>query len=208
MAKDSGKKEPKARRGVSRRRFLGTVGTGTVGVAVLGGRPATGAAEQIAPAGDLTPLTLVVNGKKRRTFVEPRWTLLYVLRDVFGMTGTKPGCERGECGACTILIDGQARYACMILALEVEGREITTIEGMMLGEQPGPVQQAFIEEDGFQCGFCTPGQVMAAESLLRQKPDPSIDEIREGMSGNLCRCGAYKHIFKAVQRGASLRQKS
>ena len=105
--------------------------------------------------------------------VEARWSLLYVLRDRLGLTGTKVGCERGECGACTVLIDGKARYACMTLAVEADGHEITTVEGLMKGEELGTTQQAFAEEDAFQCGYCTPGQVMAAESLLRANPSPT-----------------------------------
>jgi xanthine dehydrogenase YagT iron-sulfur-binding subunit len=122
------------------------------------------------------------------------------------MTGTKLGCERGECGACTVLIDGIARYSCLTLALEAEGKQITTIEGLLEGSKLGPVQQAFVEHDAFQCGYCTPGQVMAAEGLLRKIPHPDIEQIREGMSGNLCRCGAYQHIFRAVQKAAELRK--
>jgi xanthine dehydrogenase YagT iron-sulfur-binding subunit len=151
-------------------------------------------------------LALKVNGRLLKALVEPRETLLDVLREKFGMTGTKPGCERGECGSCTVLIDGVPRYACMTLALEAVGREITTIEGLMKGETLGTVQKAFLEEDAMQCGYCTPGQVMAAEGLLRANPNPSIDEIRLGMSGNLCRCGTYGHIFKAVKRAAEARR--
>jgi xanthine dehydrogenase YagT iron-sulfur-binding subunit len=149
---------------------------------------------------------LQVNGREHRVRVEPGHTLLDVLRDQLGLTGTKPGCERGECGACTVLIDNAPRYACLTLALEAEGRPITTIEGLMDGEDLGPVQRAFAEEDGFQCGFCTPGQVMAAEGLLRASPAPDLDGIRQGMSGNLCRCGAYPHIVRAVRRAAELRR--
>jgi len=138
--------------------------------------------------------------------VEARWSLLYVLRDHLGLTGTKVGCERGECGACTVLIDGKARYACMTLAVEADGHEVTTVEGLMTGEELGPTQQAFAEEDAFQCGYCTPGQVMAAESLLRANPSPNIDQIRQGMSGNICRCGTYAHIFKAVAKAADLKR--
>jgi xanthine dehydrogenase YagT iron-sulfur-binding subunit len=122
------------------------------------------------------------------------------------MTGTKLGCERGECGACTVLIDGIARYSCLTLALEAEGKQITTIEGLLEGTKLGPVQQAFVEHDAFQCGYCTPGQVMATEGLLRKNPNPDIEQIREGISGNLCRCGAYQHIFRAVQKAGELRK--
>ncbi len=158
------------------------------------------------PADDAAKVTLLVNGRRRRLLVEPRWTLLFVLREKLGLTGTKVGCERGECGACTVLIDGVPRYACMTLALEAVGHEITTLEGLMRGEELGPVQQAFLVEDGLQCGYCTPGQMMAAEGLLRANPAPTLEEIRLGMSGNLCRCGAYAHIFKAVQKASELKK--
>jgi xanthine dehydrogenase YagT iron-sulfur-binding subunit len=155
---------------------------------------------------ELVRVVLNVNGERHILMVEPRWTLLHVLRDRLGLTGTKPGCERGECGACTVLIDGVARYSCQTLALEAAGTQITTIEGLMRGDQLGPVQEAFRQEDAFQCGYCTPGQVMNAEGLLRKIPNPTIEQIREGMSGNLCRCGAYAHIFRAVERAAELKR--
>ena len=124
------------------------------------------------------------------------------------MTATKPGCERGECGACTVLIDGVARYACLTLAAEAEGHDVTTLEGLTKGEEPGTVQRAFMEEDGLQCGYCTPGQVVSAEGLLRARPDPTTDEIRTAMSGNLCRCGAYVHIVRAVKKASVLRKEA
>ena len=161
----------------------------------------------VLPAEKLSKITLMINGRRQRLVVEPRWSLLYVLRERLGLTGTKVGCERGECGACTVLIDGIPRYACMTLAVEAQGASITTLEGLMNGDELGPVQQAFLEEDAFQCGYCTPGQIMAAEGLLRTNPRPSLDEIRRGMSGNLCRCGAYAHIFKAVSKAANLKGK-
>jgi len=189
--------------GMSRRNFLGTVGAGALGATI--GRPVPRASGQEA-SGGLPQVKIMVNGRVHHLRVEPRWTLLYVLRDKLGLTGTKPGCERGECGSCTVLIDGITRYSCLTLALEADGKEVTTVEGLLRGEELGPVQQGFLEEDGFQCGYCTPGQVMSAEGLLRQKPNPTIDEIRIGMSGNLCRCGAYDHIFKSVRRAAELRK--
>jgi xanthine dehydrogenase YagT iron-sulfur-binding subunit len=137
--------------------------------------------------------------------VEPRWTLLYVLREKIGLTGAKEGCGRGECGACTVLIDGVARYACLTLAVEAQGTAVTTVEGLLEGESLGPVQAAFVEEDAYQCGYCTPGQIMSVEALLRKNPSPSIDEIRTAVSGNLCRCGAYAHIFKAAAKAATKR---
>jgi len=192
--------------GMSRRGFLTSVGAGAV-VAVSAGGPAKAPAQEILAAGNTVTLRLRINGSTRKVLVEPRWTLLYVVRDVLGLTGTKIGCERGECGACTVLIDGKTRYACMILAVEAEGHEIITLEGLMDGEKLGPVQQAFAEEDAFQCGFCTPGQIMAVEGLLRHTPNPTIEQIRLGVSGNLCRCAAYPHIFKAAAKAAELKKK-
>jgi xanthine dehydrogenase YagT iron-sulfur-binding subunit len=129
-----------------------------------------------------------------------------VLREVLGLTAAKEGCGRGECGACTVLADGEPRYACLTLAAEAEGMEITTLEGLMDGEELGPTQRAFAEADGFQCGYCTPGQIMAAEGLLRANPQPTPEQVRKALSGNLCRCGAYVNIFAAVERGAELRK--
>jgi xanthine dehydrogenase YagT iron-sulfur-binding subunit len=202
MGEDRDNRQP-SRQDLSRRAFLGALGAGTLGAAVIGeAEPAHEAA--ITRAGADVPATLLINGRQHRVLVKPRSTLLDVLRETLGLTGTKLGCARGECGACTVLIDGRPRYACLTLALEAERHGITTVEGLMDGEELGPVQQAFVEEDGFQCGYCTPGQVMAAEGLLRQNPNPDLAEIQEAMSGNLCRCGAYKHIVKAVQRAAEL----
>ena len=195
--------------GVSRRGFITSVGSGAIGVAAAGalvkGASPQAQAEAVK-AGDVSTITLTVNGRRQKLLVEARWSLLHVLRDHLGLTGTKVGCERGECGACTVLIDGKARYACMTLAVEADGHDITTVEGLMTGEELGPTQQAFAAEDAFQCGYCTPGQVMAAEGLLRSNPSPNIDEIRQGMAGNICRCGAYAHIFKAVAKAADLKR--
>jgi xanthine dehydrogenase YagT iron-sulfur-binding subunit len=192
-------------KGVSRRGFFTAVGAGAIGAATLA-KAQPGAPSPSARRDEPTAITLLVNGCRRRLLVEPRWTLLFVLREKLGLTGSKVGCERGECGACTVLIDGTPRYACMTLALEAVGHEITTLEGLMRGEELGPVQRAFLAEDGLQCGYCTPGQVMAAEGLLRANPEPTLEEIRLGMSGNLCRCGAYAHIFKAVEKAAELKK--
>ena len=193
------------RKGVTRRGFLQIMGAGAVVSAAVTGADAKPAASITEP-GEMAKIRLLVNGRHHRLLVEPRWSLLFVLRERLGLTGTKVGCERGECGACTVLINGQPRYACMTLALEAEGKEITTLEGLMKGEELGPVQQAFLEHDAFQCGYCTPGQIMAAEGLLRSNPNPSFGEIRRGVSGNLCRCGTYEHIFRAVRRAAELRR--
>jgi xanthine dehydrogenase YagT iron-sulfur-binding subunit len=158
------------------------------------------------PAGEKVRITLNVNGRDHAVLVEPRYTLLHVLRQELGLTAAKPGCERGECGACTVLLDDMPRYACLTLAAEAQGARIETAEGLMNGEALGPVQESFVQEDALQCGYCTPGQIMAAEGLLRVNPDPSFDEIRQGMSGNLCRCGAYAHIFNAVADAAAKRR--
>jgi xanthine dehydrogenase YagT iron-sulfur-binding subunit len=190
---------------VSRRGFITSAGVGVVGAAALRGQ-AEAATASVRPAGEPVPLTLRVNGRARQLSVLPRTTLLEALREHLGLAGTKPGCERGECGACTVLIDGVTRYSCQMLALEAEGREITTIEGLAKGEELSDVQKAFVAEDAMQCGYCIPGQVMAVEGLLREQPDPSLDQVREGVSGNLCRCGAYAHIFKAAQRAAAARR--
>lgn len=206
MPEDSKDKCCKSDHGISRRDFMSSVGVGAVAAVSIGNAPAA-PAQEIEAVGDVLTVNLRINGSLRKIMVEPRWTLLYVLRDLLGLTGTKVGCERGECGACTVLIDGMARYACMTLAVEAQGHEVTTLEGLMDGEKLGPVQQAFAEEDAFQCGFCTPGQIMAVEGLLRQNPNPTIDQIRAGVSGNLCRCAAYQHIFKAAARAAELRAK-
>jgi xanthine dehydrogenase YagT iron-sulfur-binding subunit len=193
------------RGGVSRRGFIGSLGAGAAAAATIGtARGESDAA--VAAAGELAPVTLTVDGRAHRLRVEPRWTLAFVLREKLGLTATKVGCDRGECGACTVLIDGRPRYACLTLALEAEGREVTTLAGLMKGEELGEVQQAFAQEDAFQCGYCTPGQMMAAEGLLRANANPSVEEIRHGMSGNLCRCGAYPHIVKAVARAAEARR--
>jgi xanthine dehydrogenase YagT iron-sulfur-binding subunit len=204
MARNNDQRD-KPEKGVTRRGFLGSVGAGAAAVATgvsLKGE----AAVQITDPEEMVQVALKINGRVQRLLVEPRWTLLFVLRERLGITGTKAGCERGECGSCTVLLDGKPRYACMTLATEAEGAEITTVEGLLDGEQLGETQQAFLEEDAFQCGYCTPGQVMAAEGLLRINPSPSVDEIRHGMSGNLCRCGTYAHITNAVSRAAEIKK--
>jgi len=201
------KTKPKAGQGVTRRRFLKTMGSGAALAAASEALPAIGSAkaEMVKPEA-IVKVDFLINGLRQRHLVEPRWSLLYVLREKIGLTATKVGCERGECGACTVLIDGLPRYACMTLAVEAEGTEIVTLEGLMAGEELGPVQQAFLEHDALQCGYCTPGQIMAAEGMLRTTPSPNPDEIRHAMSGNLCRCGAYSHIFKAVSHAAELKR--
>lgn len=147
-------------------------------------------------------ITVRVNGRNYRHVIDARVTLLDFLRERLALTGTKKGCNFGECGACTVHLDGRRVNACMVLAASTDGREVTTIEGLARGEDLHPVQQAFIDHDGFQCGFCTPGQVMSAVALIAEGHAGSEGEIREWMSGNLCRCSAYPQIIEAVKAAA------
>ena len=149
------------------------------------------------------PVVLWVNGERVTVQVEPHRTLLDVLRDELGLTGAKHVCGEGNCGACTVLLDGETVYACLTLAIDCEGSEVRTVEGLARDGALHPVQAAFIEHDGYQCGYCTPGQVLAAVALLEQEPNPTEDEIRLAMSGNLCRCGAYQGIVAAVRSAAA-----
>jgi xanthine dehydrogenase YagT iron-sulfur-binding subunit len=209
MEDEMGPEDRNSKRGwkITRRGFLKTMGSGATIAVTSGLLPVvdTAMAAEAKPE-EIVRVDLLINSRQYRLMVEARWSLLYVLREKIGLTGSKVGCERGECGACTVLIDGLPRYACMTLAVEAEGSDIVTVEGLMDGERLGPVQQAFAEQDAFQCGYCTPGQVMAAEGLLRANPAPEPDEIRRGMAGNICRCGAYTHIVKAVAQAAELKQ--
>ncbi|MBA3037030.1 MAG: (2Fe-2S)-binding protein [Desulfobacterium sp.] len=191
---------------LTRRSFFSTMGMGAATVVASNNLAAWASEEnKVMDPTEPTKITLKINGQTHRILVEPRWSLLFVLREHLGLSAAKTGCERGECGACTVLIDNVPRYACMTLAVEAQGTEIVTLEGLMKGEELGHVQQAFLEQDAFQCGYCTPGQIMAADGLLRSNPKPTDGEIRKGMSGNLCRCGAYHNIFQAVNRAVELK---
>jgi xanthine dehydrogenase YagT iron-sulfur-binding subunit len=151
---------------------------------------------------DRVPVTFQVNGEMVEVCVEPRRTLLSVLREELGLTGAKRGCEQGDCGACTVMLDGETVYACLTLAIDCEGQKIRTVEGLAQGERLHPVQEAFVEKDGYQCGFCTSGQVMSAVALLEHNPHPTEEEVRLGMAGNVCRCGAYPNIVRSVLAAA------
>jgi carbon-monoxide dehydrogenase small subunit len=144
------------------------------------------------------PLMLTVNGEEVELFVEPHWTLLEVLRDELDLTGTKEGCGEGVCGACTVLVDGKPVRACLTLALEVSGREVITVEGLAGAEGLDPLQEAFVEHGAVQCGFCTPGMLMAAKALLLEEPAPDEERIRRAISGNICRCTGYTKIVEAI----------
>ena len=148
-------------------------------------------------------VALRVNGAERELELDPRVTLLDALRDDLGLTGTKKGCDQGACGACTVHVDGKRVVSCLMLAVQCDGREVTTIEGLAANGTPHPVQDAFVRQDAFQCGACTPGQVMSAVSLLKEGRAGSDEEIREFMSGNLCRCGAYPNIVAAIREVAA-----
>ena len=148
-------------------------------------------------------ITVTVNGEAREADVEPRLLLVHLLRDVFGLTGTHVGCDTSNCGACTIHVDGQSAKSCTMLAVQADGRSLTTIEGMANGATLHPLQQAFWDQHGLQCGFCTPGMIMQSAWLLGQNADPSEAEIRDGISGNLCRCTGYVNIVKAIQQAAA-----
>ena len=151
-----------------------------------------------------TPVTITVNGTTMSSEVDPRTLLVHHLRDGCGLTGTNVGCDTTSCGACTVLLDGESVKSCTVLAVQADGRTVTTIEGLAADEgHMHPVQAAFREHHGLQCGFCTPGMVMAAVSLLAEVPDPSEDEVREGLEGNLCRCTGYHNIVRAVLAAAS-----
>lgn len=155
--------------------------------------------EKLSEAMETMPLSIAINGEKHTLRVEPRLTLLDLLRERLKLTGTKKGCDQGQCGACTVHVDGVRTLSCLSLAIMNEGAEVTTIEGLSSGSELHPMQEAFIKHDGFQCGYCTPGQIMSAVACIHEGHAGSEGEIREFMSGNICRCGAYANIVNAIQ---------
>jgi xanthine dehydrogenase YagT iron-sulfur-binding subunit len=208
-----------AESGVTRRELLGgaAVTMGVAGGAVGGavGWTVDSSAASLAvsteaqgatTAAGIVDIVLQVNGHDRKLSVEPRVTLLDALREQLALTGTKKGCDRGSCGACTVNVDGRRVNACLTLAARCEGRTITTIEGLAAGDELHPVQAAFIKHDAFQCGYCTPGQIMSAVALIEEGHAHDDVSIREWMSGNICRCGAYPHIVDAVRDAAAMRE--
>ncbi|HWR52219.1 MAG TPA: (2Fe-2S)-binding protein [Bryobacteraceae bacterium] len=192
--------EPKRNRGVSRRGFIGRVG---IGSGALTSGVLTEAAQGQTPAGVMGPgavsISLTLNGKPVKLEVEPRVTLLDALRDRLDMTGAKKVCDRGTCGACTVLMDGKAVYACSILAVDAQGKQIQTVESLTANN---PVVKAFVDNDAQQCGYCTPGFVMATTAFLKKNPNPSYEDVNTGLGGNLCRCGTYFDVRKAVLQAA------
>jgi len=195
--------------GLSRRGFIKGVSGGIVGAASLSAVKHASAAEKygrtVGP--DSASITVTVNGIKKKLKIDPRVTLLDAMRDKLNFTGTKRVCNRGECGACTMIMNGDTVLACSILAIDADGADIQTIEGLADGDNLHPVQQKFIENDALQCGFCTPGFIMSGVALLQKNPDPSMDEIKYAVSGNLCRCGTYPHVFKAIDDAAKAMKK-
>jgi xanthine dehydrogenase YagT iron-sulfur-binding subunit len=183
---------------VSRREFLHGAAAGTVALSTLES-PGPAQARAEAPASPLVPVTLKINGKKHSLKLETRVTLLDALREHLGLSGTKKGCDHGQCGACTVLIDGRRIYSCLTLAVMHAGSTITTIEGLAKGDQLHPLQQAFIDRDAFQCGYCTSGQICSGVGLLAEGHAQTDADIREQMSGNICRCGAYPNIVAAIK---------
>jgi xanthine dehydrogenase YagT iron-sulfur-binding subunit len=190
-----------------RRNLLVGVGiTAAVAPALESCEPAKGPSGGAAFVGPgTTDVVLRVNGQDRRVAVEPRDTLAHVLREGLGMTGTKVGCDRGACSACTVWLDGTPVCACTTFVLDAVSRDVTTIEGLARGDVLHPVQQAFIAHDAMQCGFCTPGMVMSCAALLARKKDVSLDDVRSATSGNLCRCGTYAKVFEATLAAAGTR---
>jgi xanthine dehydrogenase YagT iron-sulfur-binding subunit len=185
---------------VSRRNFLKTAGVSSLATAVT----SVGVAEveaQTGPAvigpGDV-PVTLMVNGKRINLTIEPRVTLLNALRNRADLTGNKRVCDRGACGACTMIVDGRTVYSCSTLAIEVQGKQIRTVDGLANGNTLHPVQQAFVDTDGLMCGFCTPGFVMATVALLERTPNPTLEQAKKGLDGNICRCGTFVRIMEAA----------
>jgi len=186
--------------GFSRRTFLKTAGVGVAATGLVGvGSQAVGASV-LGPGAET--LSLKVNGAPHPVTVEPRVTLLNALRNHLDLTGAKEVCDRGSCGACTVLLDGEPVCSCLMLAADAVGHEVTTVEGLGTPEKMSPLQAAFVECDALQCGFCTPGFVVAGTALLAQNPDPNLEQVKDGLAGNLCRCGTYGRVFEAVQKAA------
>src|SRR5689334_10502340 len=185
--------------GLSRRNFLKVSGISLTVPLVLGPRVvrAGGADVKVFGPGKV-PVTLTINGRAMKTEVEPRVTLLDALRNQLDITGAKRVCDRGTCGACTVIMDGKAVYACSQLAIEAQGHDITTIESLASGEKLHPVMHAFVDNDAQQCGFCTPGFMMACKAFLDKHPHPTMEQVKEGLSGNICRCGTYHGLRQAA----------
>jgi len=192
---------------VTRRGLLGGTATGLALLPVVArAESAPVATEEPASVDPHAPVTLLVNGRQLALTVEPRTTLLDALRERAGLMGTKKGCDQGSCGACTVHVDGRRVVSCLTLAMRCQGKAVTTIEGLAVDGALHPVQAAFLHHDGYQCGYCTPGQIMSATALIEEGHAGSPEEIREWMSGNICRCGAYVNIVAAIEDAAQRMQ--
>ncbi|MFI1411755.1 (2Fe-2S)-binding protein [Streptomyces sp. NPDC020707] len=197
--------EPHSRIAPTRRTFIATgtaVGTAVVAGSVLGTDLLSESEAAAAPSAPSSRLTMTVNGTRHTVTVDNRTSLLDLLREHLDLTGSKKGCDAGACGACTVLVDGHRQNACLTLAVRLEGAEVTTVEGLADGDHLHPLQQAFIDEDAFQCGYCTPGQIVSGVGCIKEGHTDSPEEIREWMSGNICRCGCYVKIVRAVEQAA------
>jgi xanthine dehydrogenase YagT iron-sulfur-binding subunit len=193
------KKDQSGTEDVSRRDFFKTVGVGALASSVISAVEAEAQATAPRALGPgAVPITLTINGRAQSLQVEPRMTLLDAVRNKLDYTGTKRVCDRGSCGACTMIVDGRAIYACSTLAIDSQGKQVRTIEGLAQGTVLHPVQQAFCDTDGLMCGFCTPGFVMAAVALLEKIPNPTPEQARKGLDGNICRCGTYVGVLEAA----------
>jgi xanthine dehydrogenase YagT iron-sulfur-binding subunit len=190
---------------VSRRDFLKSAGVTSLATAVTSAGVADAEAQagpHVVGPGDV-PVTLMVNGKRVQLNIEPRVTLLDAIRNRADLTGNKRVCDRGTCGACTMIVDGRTVYACSTLAIEVQGKQIRTVDGLSTGSTMHPVQQAFCEKDGLMCGFCTPGFVVATVALLEKIPNPTPEQAKRGLDGNICRCGTFVRIMEACMSAAA-----
>ena len=161
-----------------------------------------------SPTHSTSQISMVVNGQKRTLPVDHHWTLLHLLREALDLTGAKVGCDRGECGACTVILDGLPIYSCQVLAMQARDKQVLTIEGLAPADKLHPIQECFLKEDSGQCGYCTPGFVMSAYALLRQNPAPTEDDVRSALMGNLCRCNAYGRIIQGVMAAAKTMRES
>jgi xanthine dehydrogenase YagT iron-sulfur-binding subunit len=184
--------------GFNRRIFLKSAGVAGLAETIVGQQEADAQSGPVAVGPGDTQVRLNVNGKNIDLVIEPRVTLLDALRTRANLTGNKRGCDRGACGACTMLVDGRTVYSCSTLAIEVQGKKIRTVDGLAIGDELHPVQKAFCEKDALMCGFCTPGFVVASVGLLEKHPNPTPEQIKKGLDGNICRCGTFTRIFEAV----------
>lgn len=204
-------KQPESTSGISRRTFLQGMGAGAAATSLLtvAVPPSTAEAQQtsgktVGPKG--AQVTLKINGKAHQVLIEPRHTLLDVMRQKLDITGPKPICERGSCGGCTVMIDKQPVYSCMMLAIDAVGKDITTVEGLAKDGKMDAVQEAFVQHDAQMCGFCTPGFVVSVRALLDRNPNPTLDDVKQAVAGNTCRCGTYPRVFEAALTAAKIQR--